>query len=311
MKWLLTFGWGLCLLSYGALFGVESVLRVHLPMDIVMDRDRQLVAEFLLFTAEANIDDSEKQLCHYTFRKDGVVTLSGPEEVLKGYAKALGQRFERVALSDMESTLFDQAKVKFLHHLSVGERLHEMALASELTQQHLKSARDGLVPLQLVLQKRIDLHESEGKLALASSSPNYECFYNLSLSEEDRSNISKLIKNMGDSNWWELLNQKKKMEKIGDKLYHVHPLRFIGYILSDPTLKKKMGKIMGDIVKRKSFLTGFGKRIGFVQKMSKEAEKDNLFQYISGFSQSIGVSEEEIISYFHAHDWEGLIKALI
>ena len=62
-------------------------------------------------------------------------------------------------------------------------------------------------------------------------------FFSLSLLNEDKKNIRKLITTMSDKNIVQLFLDIKTMNKLGDKIRRVHPLRFIGFILSDPYLR--------------------------------------------------------------------------
>lgn len=148
-------------------------------------------------------------------------------------------------------------------------------------------------------------------LTLVSNTPNYQLFYQLPIDQSDQDHISRLIKKMADSGYWELLKKKKDMEKLGDKIQHVHPLRFIGYVYGHHSLKSRMPKIMDDRFKRRGFLNGHGGKEGFAQRMTKEAHHHNLMQFVPGFAQSVGVSEAAIESYFDRHDWEGLLRFLM
>ena len=148
-------------------------------------------------------------------------------------------------------------------------------------------------------------------VAVVSQGHSTKVFYQLRLTVDDQSNISKMIKNLGELGWIGLLKKKSDMEKIGDSIIHVHPLRFLGHVVSNPSLKKQLPKIMGDFIKRKSFLNGHGKRIGFAQRMTNEINRNNMMQYVPGFAQQIGVSKESLQKYFNNHDWESLIRDLM
>lgn len=156
----------------------------------------------------------------------------------------------------------------------------------------------------------VDSFKKTFQVELVSDQPNYQLFYNLPISEAQQNAISKLIKKMGDSGYWTLVKIHTEMEALGNQVVPVHPLRFIGHIYGNPSLKKRMPKILNDIFKRRSFLNGYGKQEGFAQRMTREANHKNLMQYLPGFAQSIGVRQSSIEPYFHKHDWEGLLVYL-
>ncbi|MBI3211542.1 MAG: hypothetical protein HYZ47_02515 [Simkania negevensis] len=144
------------------------------------------------------------------------------------------------------------------------------------------------------------------KLKLASSDAKSRVapFHQLRLTPQDQNNIEKLIKSLGDKGYSELLYKKKEMDKLGDKIHPVHPLRFIGYIMSRGELKERMPKIAHDRLKWIGFIKGFGDR------MSHEKHRSQLLSYVPGLAQMLGVEEKKIEHYIHSSDWGGLVKFL-
>lgn len=130
-------------------------------------------------------------------------------------------------------------------------------------------------------------------------------YYELRLTPSDSHNIAKLIDYLAMSKSKILFN-KNKVEKVGDDVRVVHPLRFIGHIISTPNLKKKLKKdIEGVAFVWSNFVKGFGER------MSKEKSHVNLHRYIPGFCQHLGVSEETVHHYIAQEKWESFVKFLI
>lgn len=145
----------------------------------------------------------------------------------------------------------------------------------------------------------------EGPQLTETPNPNPQLFHNLRLTPDDCHNIAKLIKNMADLSLWELLKKSKDMKKLGRKIEPVHPLRFLGFIFSNPSLKKRMPKIQDSHFKWSKFMDGLGERL------SKEARHHNLNQYIPGFCQVVGKSSHSIELYIQNHDWYGLLDYLM
>lgn len=141
--------------------------------------------------------------------------------------------------------------------------------------------------------------------ALSDNHADFYPFYSLRLTSDDRYNITKLIKSMGDLNLWELLKKSKQMKKLGKKINPIHPMRFLAFIYSNPSLKKRMPKIRNSYFKWSKFMEGLSERL------SLEAKNNNLYQYIPGFCQVIGCRCSDIEEFVLDHDWRGFVDFLM
>ena len=130
-------------------------------------------------------------------------------------------------------------------------------------------------------------------------------FYQLPLPEREQRLIYDVIKTMGDKNVIQLLFEKKSLERKGKRINHVHPMRFIGFILSNNKLKHSLREVKTSSFKWDHFIDGFAKR------MKEEASRDNLNPYIPGFAQLLGANPEQVQYYINRKDWEGLVKSLL
>jgi hypothetical protein len=292
----------------GVVRGEDLQLGFHLSNYPQSDRDLGLVQKFLLFSADQTLDYPH---CSFAYELDGYAIMSGPEESLQPYVISFGGALEKIIREGIPRDQFEGLKSSFVSFL--GDALAEKELAREIKWEMAQDVGESLNPMQhMMLSLLPDQNlSSQPEIAVVSLGHNPQAYYQLRLTAEDQSNISKMIKNLGELGWLGLLKKKSAMEKLGDNIFPVHPLRFLGYVVSNPSLKKQLPKIMGDFVKRKSFLNGHGKRIGFAQRMSNEVNHHNMLQYIPGFAQQVGVSEVSLQKYFSAHDWEGLIRDLM
>lgn len=125
------------------------------------------------------------------------------------------------------------------------------------------------------------------------------------IEQTDQNNITKLITRLGNWGVGRLLWHVKEMNHLGDRIRHVHPLSFLGYIYSQPELTKCMKSINRSYFKRKEFIAGLS------EKMEIEAERDNLLPYVRNFSEKIGCQRwEDIFIFLDRHDWIGLLAYL-
>ncbi|MBM3197828.1 MAG: hypothetical protein FJZ58_01050 [Chlamydiae bacterium] len=127
-------------------------------------------------------------------------------------------------------------------------------------------------------------------------------FFSLPLTNEDKKNIRDLISCMADKNLWQLLMERKLMEKKADKIRKIHPLRFAGFVLVDPHMKRCMRAIEGDPLKWAYFIEGYA------EKMHEEAKAGRLLIYAHGFAECISADPQVVQNFLHSKDYEGFIK---
>ncbi len=127
-------------------------------------------------------------------------------------------------------------------------------------------------------------------------------FYQLPITEKEKRLINIIITTMAEKNILQLALVKRSMEKKGKKIDHVHPMRFLGYILSSSELRGCLRTIKKSSFKWDAFVGGFGRR------MKEEYSNNNLYVHIPGFCQQVGGNPDVVTRYIHKKDWEGLIK---
>lgn len=268
------------------------------------DPEEALLQEFLFYSIHSQVTEGEKTAYVFTPDRGGKFIFDGNLDELSSFYTRFTQKLQE-GLSLEE---FTQTKKAFLDVLENAGALYEQRLAEEIAWEHLSLGTEALTQLMQMLCRetlpevrimRAPVPVNEG------NAPNPQLYYNLRLNAEDQKNIEKLIKKLADLNVFELLLKKKEMEKLGDKIAPVHPLRFMGYINSRQDLKKRLPKIKGNHFKWKSFVGGFGER------MAHEASKNNLLLYTPGFAHATGVPLTKIDSFIQQHDWEGLVISIM
>lgn len=138
------------------------------------------------------------------------------------------------------------------------------------------------------------------------SAAGHNSFYHLPLLEEDKKNIKIIIKTMAEKGLVKLLLDRRYLEKKGDQVNYIHPLRFIGYIFSDEKLKDYMRQIKTSKFKWNEFIKGFSRR------MDEEYANDNLRRYISEFVEQVHPQQPERIEKFiKKKSWEDLVADLL
>ena len=99
--------------------------------------------------------------------------------------------------------------------------------------------------------------------------------------------------------------KKKDLEKKGRKINHVHPIRFLGTVFSDPYLKGCMKDIRESYFKWHGFVDGYSVR------MEEEHDKGNLLPYVNSFCQIVNGNPDQVRAFIMKRDWEGLMRYLV
>lgn len=131
-------------------------------------------------------------------------------------------------------------------------------------------------------------------------------YQELVCTEADRANISHIISTLAENGKLSLLFQHKSdLTHRGVEIAHVHPLRFLGVIFSDPNLKECMKKIFPDYFKRTKFMHDLG------EGLNTRMERGQLEPYLEEFAKEVSVPVELLRSYAQSRDWDGFMDCLI
>ena len=127
----------------------------------------------------------------------------------------------------------------------------------------------------------------------------------LPISVEEKQKIGRILMTMAENNVFKLLFEKKYLERLGREVNHVHPLRFIGTVFSDPRLVHCMFQIRKSGFKWDGFIDGFRDRL------VEEIRANNVNTYLPGLAKALNVSSEDLLAYVRYKDAEGLVLYLM
>jgi hypothetical protein len=130
-------------------------------------------------------------------------------------------------------------------------------------------------------------------------------FKELICTAEDRAVVAEIITTMAENSKLSLYFKKPHLKEIGAQINHLHPLKFLSAIFSEPELKLCMRFIWGDYFKRTSILDNLA------PALTREAEKGKLEQYLKDFAKEVNISAESIKPFFDGQDWENMVLHLI
>ncbi|MDN3507222.1 MAG: hypothetical protein P0S96_08350 [Simkaniaceae bacterium] len=130
-------------------------------------------------------------------------------------------------------------------------------------------------------------------------------YESLPITLEEKQKISELLNTMAENNVFMLLFEKKHLERLGQDINHVHPMRFIGTVFSSPRLKYCMHQIRRSGFKWDGFMDGFSERF------AQEQKANNINAYVPGLAEVLGVNEADMQKFINKKDFVGLINFLM
>jgi len=136
-----------------------------------------------------------------------------------------------------------------------------------------------------------------------------EPFQNLRLTKDDVENITYIITSLGEQGKLSLLVNKTELQRRGELIQGVHPLKFLTVVFKDNHLKKFcMPEILNDYFKKKNFLDGLG------ANMTKEAQKGKIQKYMPDFLGEINLSpkhQNNLLKFVEERNWEGFVRYIV
>ena len=123
---------------------------------------------------------------------------------------------------------------------------------------------------------------------------------------DERSDIRYIVTNLATNSWTKLLRNKSSLERAGDRIEHIHPLRFLGCIFSDEELKAGLCSIR----ERKQVWKEFSSSL--FATLDEESRYKNLkIEYIQDFAQALHVDIDAILPSIENRQWSSLITTLL
>jgi hypothetical protein len=130
--------------------------------------------------------------------------------------------------------------------------------------------------------------------------------YHAPLTPQEKGDIRYIIVTLANRSLISIARCKETLEMCGDRIDHLHPLKFLYAVFSDEELKvgirnvRSRGWIWGDFISgiRESFIT--------------EASNNNItHEHLHHLAQSVGIDASLILPSAQAQNWDELIEIMI
>lgn len=133
-------------------------------------------------------------------------------------------------------------------------------------------------------------------------------YKDLVCTEQDKAIIYEIITTMARNSKLGLFMKSNHLRNLGAQINHVHALKFLATIFSNPELKACMPDIFDDHFKKGGLMDGLA------PSLTRESEKGKLMMYLEDFSKEVGQhphNTPHIRNYFQSQEWENLVKFLM
>lgn len=131
--------------------------------------------------------------------------------------------------------------------------------------------------------------------------------YNILPTEQDKQNIKYIVKTLSTTSLLKLKGQEGALKKVGDRIDHVHPLRFLEVLFSNEEMKAYAHAVRG----RTFFVWGefFG---GLKNSLQEESVRGNMTDaQIAQFSKNVGVPVASVQGLIKNRQWQQLYDTLL
>ncbi len=127
----------------------------------------------------------------------------------------------------------------------------------------------------------------------------------LECTQNNKETIEFIIQTMAQNNVFSLGTRRNELNRMGDTLSGVHPLKFLETLFATEEMKEHVVEIFKSSFKRESLMAGLSGNLTVKSKMN------DLDIYIDDFAKAVHVPKEEINPFFTSKDWDGLVRHLM
>src|SRR5262249_3924590 len=136
---------------------------------------------------------------------------------------------------------------------------------------------------------------------IPSKTESYRC-YEQKVTKEEKEHLSFIIRSLGFKSLPKVWSDKASLKRSGDKIDHLHPLRFLMFVFTDEELKAAVSNIKGRIFVWSEF------KKGLYESLTEETRKDNMsIAYIVDFAKHIQIDSHMIIRPIKNERWDELM----
>lgn len=146
---------------------------------------------------------------------------------------------------------------------------------------------------------------STAKIEAIEKKNSFKDYHRPILDPDETKIIKEVIHTLATANIFKLPGLKSGLYKKGKKIDHVHPLRQLVYIFTNPDLKEDFRQVS----KRSIVWRQYSSEMGDV--LALEAGRNNLIEHVEDFAAALKVSPSTARSYLNRKKWRDFLEWLI
>lgn len=126
------------------------------------------------------------------------------------------------------------------------------------------------------------------------------------LTKNEKADLTYILNTMARNSLASIATHRSSLKKAGERIDHLHPLRFLLAIFTDEELKADVNAIRGRHFVWKEFLSGI------TGSLETESKIKNLkSEYIRDFCKVLKIDEKKIAPLIKEEKWKDLVNVLI
>lgn len=130
--------------------------------------------------------------------------------------------------------------------------------------------------------------------------------YNIPVTQSEKDDLTYITNTMARSSLPGIATSKSSLKKAGDRIEHLHPLRFLMTIFTDEELKSNIHAIKGRGWIWDKFFEGLE------GSLKDESKKDNIkIEFIKDFANIVGINVDLILPTIQEKRWKEFVNILI
>jgi len=136
--------------------------------------------------------------------------------------------------------------------------------------------------------------------------PNSSREYWREVTSKEKEDIRYILTTLATNGWVDLMNKQSALEKVGDRIDHLHPLRFLMTVFTDEELKGCVHAIRDRNRIWKEF---FGP---MTKTMDGESDRNNMKkEFVQDFAKKVRVDAHLLIPQVQSRQWNELMDTLL
>lgn len=140
--------------------------------------------------------------------------------------------------------------------------------------------------------------------AASNFMPNFRDYY-APLASNEKETIRYILTTLANKSLFSLPKCRSSLQAAGNKVEHLHPLKFLLYAYSDEELKVCMGVIQGRSFVWREFISNFA------DSLQKEVVRGNITsEHLHHFAETVHVKVDIIAPHANSSDWVKFVKTL-